>query len=87
MDRAVYIHGRASMTVATTGEGDRTAIGVGGELPNAESRTETARAVTRVGADALKAAARAGVEERYARLEDRSKFGCVDWYLYPHTKQ
>jgi hypothetical protein len=75
------------MMVPATGEGDRTAIGVGGEGPNAENGLDAARAVTWVGADALKAAARAGVAERWERIEDRCMFGCVDWYLYPAKNQ
>jgi hypothetical protein len=38
-------------------------------------------------AEALKRAARDGVTERWERIEDRSMYGCVDWYLYPDEQR
>jgi hypothetical protein len=38
-------------------------------------------------AEALKRAARDGVTERWERIEDRSMYGCVDWYLYPEEQR
>jgi hypothetical protein len=70
---------------AETGEGDR-----GGSGARQDDQQQMVKAAVVVGAaktvttaEALKEAARAGVAERWARIEDCSKFGCVDWYLYP----
>jgi hypothetical protein len=48
---------------------------VNGITPQGEGRTGSA--------EALKKAARAGVTDRWERIEDSCMYGCVDWYLYP----
>lgn len=74
------------MKAAAT-EDDRGKIPVKGvdERRPPEAATE-ARKVLRPD-EALKEATQAAVAERWAHIEDRSAFGCVDWYLYPEVRR
>jgi hypothetical protein len=72
--------------MAATDEGERVAA-LDGPSRNTDHGAETARVARRAGDEALKEAARAGVAERYAQIEDRSVYGCVDWYLYPQERR
>jgi len=75
---------------AITDESERIATGVSGgagqDARKAASAAATAADIARA-TEALKEAARAGVADRCARIEDRSMFGCVDWYLYPEERR
>lgn len=51
-------------------------------VPEEEELLENG-ALLRGNAEALKRAARDQVGEHYDHLEERSVYGCVDWYQYP----
>lgn len=74
------------MKAAATDEGDRAAT-VGGPSQDADLGAQAARVARKAGHEALKEAARAGVAERCARIDEESMFGCVDWYLYPQERR
>lgn len=77
------------MTVATT-EGGRSVTTVSSATPQPVSalvQGVTAPHTVLAEDEALKEATQAGVAERWARIEERTAFGCVDWYLYPEERR